>query len=125
MVWKGTRCTAWDCEWFGKVPWVRYGIVDGLERCPVYGMGFVDSSCSNQLRTGSWSDHPGIHVPSRDWYGTACLLIRITSECCLARLRGEWYLVIAWDPHGARGALCEESLALLDILPEVNLCNGM
>jgi hypothetical protein len=38
----------------------------------------VVSSQSNQLRTSLWSGNPGKHVPSRDWYRTTFLLIRIT-----------------------------------------------
>jgi hypothetical protein len=48
MVWKGARCTVWVvvgtrreeyyCGWLGKVPRVRNGIVDVLERCSEYGM---------------------------------------------------------------------------------------
>jgi hypothetical protein len=30
----------WDCGVFRKVPLVRSGIVDGLERCPRYGVGW-------------------------------------------------------------------------------------
>jgi hypothetical protein len=47
--WKGTSCTDWDCEWFGKVPRVWFGSwsvpdmqianVDDLERYLVYRMG--------------------------------------------------------------------------------------
>jgi hypothetical protein len=38
MVWVviGTRRADWECGWLGKVPRVRNGIVDGLERCPEY-----------------------------------------------------------------------------------------
>jgi hypothetical protein len=49
MAWKGTWCMAWECGWSGKVPRVRFGlwsvpdvrngIVDGLERYLVYGLG--------------------------------------------------------------------------------------
>jgi hypothetical protein len=39
MVWQGTRCMEWECGWFGKVPHVWSGNVDGLERCPEYGLG--------------------------------------------------------------------------------------
>jgi hypothetical protein len=40
MVWHGTRRTDWECGWLEKVPHVRNGIVDGLERCPEeYGLG--------------------------------------------------------------------------------------
>jgi hypothetical protein len=35
----GTRCTTWVCGRLGKVPHVRIGIVDGLERCLKYGLG--------------------------------------------------------------------------------------
>jgi hypothetical protein len=28
----------WDCGWLGKVPRVWIEIVDGLERCPEYGL---------------------------------------------------------------------------------------
>jgi hypothetical protein len=35
----GTQCMAWACGRLGKVPHVRNGIVDGLERCPEYGLG--------------------------------------------------------------------------------------
>jgi hypothetical protein len=31
--WHGIQCTDWDCGWFGKVPHVQIGMVDGLERC--------------------------------------------------------------------------------------------
>jgi hypothetical protein len=44
MVWKGawstvwvmvgTRRAEWECGWLGKVPRVRNGIVDGLEKVP-------------------------------------------------------------------------------------------
>jgi hypothetical protein len=27
----------WDCGWFRKVPPIWTKMVDGLERCPVYG----------------------------------------------------------------------------------------
>jgi hypothetical protein len=47
--WKGTLCTDWDGGWIGKVlgvrfglwsvPGMRNGIVDGLERYLVYGLG--------------------------------------------------------------------------------------
>jgi hypothetical protein len=30
----------WDCGLIGKVPHVQCGIVDGLERCPRYGVGW-------------------------------------------------------------------------------------
>jgi hypothetical protein len=33
MVRHGTWCVELDCGWFGKVPHVRTGMVDGLERC--------------------------------------------------------------------------------------------
>jgi hypothetical protein len=52
MVWHGTQCMDWDCGWFGKVPRVRFGMVDGLEMCPEYGM-VCEKSCSNQLRIDS------------------------------------------------------------------------
>jgi hypothetical protein len=39
MVWKGNSCTDGECGWFRTVPSVQ--------------MGFVSSSCSNQLRIGS------------------------------------------------------------------------
>jgi hypothetical protein len=39
--WHGTRCMDWDCRLFGKVPHVR--------------IGMEVSSCSNQLKTGSWN----------------------------------------------------------------------
>jgi hypothetical protein len=40
MVWHGTLRTDWECGWLEKVPRVRNGIVDGLERCPEeYGLG--------------------------------------------------------------------------------------
>jgi hypothetical protein len=35
----GTRCIAWECGWLGKVPRVRIGFVDDLERCSKYGLG--------------------------------------------------------------------------------------
>jgi hypothetical protein len=48
MVWKGaqstvwvvvgTRCMNWECRWFGTVAHLRNGIMDGLERCPEYGL---------------------------------------------------------------------------------------
>jgi hypothetical protein len=34
-----TRYTAWTCGWFEKVPRIRIRIVDGLKRCPEYGLG--------------------------------------------------------------------------------------
>jgi hypothetical protein len=46
----GTSCMDGECGWFGGVL--------GMQ------MHFVDSSCSNQLRTSSWSDHPGQHMSS-------------------------------------------------------------
>jgi hypothetical protein len=38
MVWVvvGTRRADWECGWLGKVPHVRNGIADGLERCLEY-----------------------------------------------------------------------------------------
>jgi hypothetical protein len=39
MVWHGTRCTEWERGWFGKVPRVRSGNVDGLKRCLEYILG--------------------------------------------------------------------------------------
>jgi hypothetical protein len=49
MAWKGTSCTDWDGGLIGKVPKVRFGlwsvpgvrngIVDGLKRYIVYGLG--------------------------------------------------------------------------------------
>jgi hypothetical protein len=48
MVWKcvwstvwvvvGIRRAEWDCGWLGKVPLVRNGILDGLERFLKYGL---------------------------------------------------------------------------------------
>jgi hypothetical protein len=32
-----TQCTEWECGWLGKVPHVRNGNVDGLERFMEYG----------------------------------------------------------------------------------------
>jgi hypothetical protein len=34
----GTRHAEWDCGWLGKVHCVRIGIMDGLKRCPEYGL---------------------------------------------------------------------------------------
>jgi hypothetical protein len=34
----GIQCADWECGWFGKVPRVRNGIEDGLERCLEYGL---------------------------------------------------------------------------------------
>jgi hypothetical protein len=34
----GTRCAKRDCGWLGKVPYVRHGILDGLEMCPEYSL---------------------------------------------------------------------------------------
>jgi hypothetical protein len=41
MVWVmvGTQRADWEYGWLGKVPCVRNGIVDGLERCLEYGLG--------------------------------------------------------------------------------------
>jgi hypothetical protein len=39
MVRYGTWCTGWECGWLGKVPHIRNGNVDGLERCPAFGLG--------------------------------------------------------------------------------------
>jgi hypothetical protein len=49
IAWKGTPCTDWECEWFGKVSGVWFGlwsvpdmwngIVDGLERYLMYRLG--------------------------------------------------------------------------------------
>jgi hypothetical protein len=34
----GTQHAEWDSGYLGNVPCVQNGIVDGLERCPEYGL---------------------------------------------------------------------------------------
>jgi hypothetical protein len=53
----GTRCTTWACGRLGKVARVRIGIVNGLERCPEYGLG---RGRYPACRLGMWMTWKGI-----------------------------------------------------------------
>jgi hypothetical protein len=75
-------------------------------------------------------------VSPRVWYGTTCLLIRIASgkvPCSVVWGRVHGVPVNRVVQEGslwgnlsiARGASVGETLAKWDILPRVNICNGM
>jgi hypothetical protein len=78
MVWKGawstewaivgTRCVAWKSGRLGKVPHVRNGIVDGLERCLEFGVGCGQYSVCSM---GTWMTWKGTSCTEQDcgWFG--------------------------------------------------------
>jgi hypothetical protein len=91
-------------------------------------------------------DTLGQHVPSRVWYGTACLLISYVICCVSCSVECECHhtlclpFIILWDlpkPHGARGDVCAGNLSTARggvcsgnrskawHTPVVDFCNGM
>jgi hypothetical protein len=80
---KDTRCTDEIVDCLERYLLVRSGIVDGLERCSRYGVGWKVSHLWKVMLESAKDrfyrvDTPRQQVPPRIWYGTTCLLIRGT-----------------------------------------------
>ena len=74
----------------------------------------VVSSCSNQLRTGSWSGNPGKPCHHEADMGKACRIIRIGLVLALAWYRGIMEILCdaMSSPSGVMEILCDAIIHL-------------
>jgi hypothetical protein len=87
VVWLGTRHTDWECGRLGRVPHIRIGNVDGLERCPEHELG-----CGRYLAYGL-----GMWIA---WKGTSCT----KWECgWFGKVPGVWFGL--WSVPGVQNGI--------------------